>query len=368
MIKNGKRYFLENTTEKYRRSLRNTRGRERSRRHLLYENGLEPTEFDSVMIEATRRCGHKCIVCYHGNQDNAIMGDETLRKVLDFSLDNSSVIFWSGGEPFSDERMLETAQSYQDFLFYAFTNGSLLDEEMIERVGGLGNLIPILGVEGHSAEVHNKVRPSGNYKSLLDTIERLHKAKVPWVCATVVTADTFDEVTSDEFGDLLQRHGALALKFHHYFPVGDSPDLGLILKPEQEVQLDKRVQEMRKKYPFPTFYFSDNKRKCGGFVYFDVYGNIKMCPYFHYSPANINGLDSGTEQFIRKQIEYWKVLSRNSLHYCPLVSNPSGVGHFVDSNRWYPVSKGHKEQSIIRDPYLVSTIENNYKEYARLKG
>lgn len=329
-----------------------------------YQKGLQLTEFDSVVIEITRSCNYNCPPCYNRLNNGVKMGDSTLEKVLNFSLTNSSIIFWSGGEPFLDGRILETAKRNQRTLFYAFTNGSLLSEKLVWELKELGNLFPYLGIEGSSEEVHDGLRQNGSYKTLWTAIERLHQAKVPWLASTIVNASNFKEVISKEFFIQMQKYGAVALKLHHYFPAGENPNTQLMLKPEQEIQLEKRVEQINSGYSIPIIYFSNNS-SCKSFITFDVEGNIKICPYFHYTKRNINELETEKiPEFIDTLVKKWKTLSSRTSHYCPFVSNPQYVAEFVKKNEWRPTGK---PQAIITEEGLMGKIENDFALYKKTK-
>ncbi len=360
-----RKYFLENTNDRYRTVLRNAMKKSMGR--YLGENQLGKSEFDSVMIEITRRCNKEgCHMCYHGNQKNSRMSDDNFDSIMNFSLNNSSMIFWSGGEPFLDERVLKSAEDYGDLLFLAFTNGDFLnDNHVIDYLSELGNLIPILGIEGSCPDTHDTARGKGSYEIIEAVVDKLHEKRVPWMVSSVVTTNNFEDVTSESFGNWLQKNGAIAFKMHHYFPVGDKPDTSLILSPEQEIEFGKRRKIMNDSHLFNVMYFSGNKAKCKGFIYFDVNGNVKMCPYFHYSPFNIKEIENDADEKISVAMEEWKNLSKNGNHYCPLVSNPSDAGNFVDENGWKAIGN---EQAIIRDPSLFSRIENDYRKYLELKN
>ena len=59
---------------------------------------------------------------------------------------------FTGGEPLawreSRKGVLELAEAHPDCFFIMYTNGTLVDDAVAKRLGGLGNVTPALSIEG----------------------------------------------------------------------------------------------------------------------------------------------------------------------------------------------------------------------------
>ena len=53
-----------------------------------------------------------------------------------------------GGEPFLWDDLLDFARENKDALFQVFTNGTLLDHDTIDELAEVGNIAPMLSLEG----------------------------------------------------------------------------------------------------------------------------------------------------------------------------------------------------------------------------
>jgi len=118
-------------------------------------DGQEPPLF--LVISPTRACNLPCLGCYasaasgpgRGQMDwevfdRILFEAETLWGVHFFTL--------SGGEPLlyhsKGNGLLDMITRHSDSFFLMFTNGTLIDRGIAERLAEAGNLIPALSVEG----------------------------------------------------------------------------------------------------------------------------------------------------------------------------------------------------------------------------
>src|SRR5438309_4437854 len=53
-----------------------------------------------------------------------------------------------GGEPFMHPRLFELLEPHKDCYFQIFTNGHFITKERAERMRQLGNVTPLISVEG----------------------------------------------------------------------------------------------------------------------------------------------------------------------------------------------------------------------------
>ena len=78
---------------------------------------------------------------------------DTLAKVLREARDiGIRFITVSGGEPYLYPHLFRMAEEFSDLMFMTYTNSTLLDDAMIERIRNAGNLMPAISVEGFEKE------------------------------------------------------------------------------------------------------------------------------------------------------------------------------------------------------------------------
>ncbi len=117
-------------------------------------------------------------------------------------------------------------------MFYAFTNGTLIDEQFCEEMKALGNITLALSLEGFE-EDNDSRRGDGSFAATIKAMDMLKKYGLLFGTSICYTSKNYLSVTSDEFLDFLIEKGARYSWYFHYMPVGNNASTELMLKPEQ---------------------------------------------------------------------------------------------------------------------------------------
>ena len=128
-----------------------------------------------------------------------------------------------GGEPFMYDGLLAFARENQDAYFQVFTNGTLLDQDLVDELAEVGNVAPMLSIEG-TLEMTDLRRGPGVHKQVLDVMDRLGEAGVPFGYSVTVARNNWRILISDEFIDPLVEKGAMLGWHFLYMPVGRAPN------------------------------------------------------------------------------------------------------------------------------------------------
>ena len=138
-----------------------------------------------LMIEPTNICNLKCPMCPSGNGEmKRKMGQlsfENYKKLLDEIGDNLiQVQLWNQGEPFLNKSFLEFVHyaNAMGIMTHTSTNGHFIrTEEDAEKLiqSGLDQLI--FSMDGTNQETYEKYRVGGDYKLVMETLERIANAK-----------------------------------------------------------------------------------------------------------------------------------------------------------------------------------------------
>ena len=79
----------------------------------------------------------------------------------------------TGGEPLMRKKdIVKLAEKHNKCMFYAFTNGTLIDEEFCKDMQRLGNISLALSVEGFE-EVNDSRRGSGCFEKVMHAMDLL---------------------------------------------------------------------------------------------------------------------------------------------------------------------------------------------------
>lgn len=118
------------------------------REKLFKEDGIK-TPF-VILISPSMRCNLRCTGCYAANysKEDDIPYEEVDRIIEEAREIGIYYFIVLGGEPFFNEYMLDIYEKYNDCIFMPFTNGTLFNEKLADKVQKLGNIIPMFSLEG----------------------------------------------------------------------------------------------------------------------------------------------------------------------------------------------------------------------------
>lgn len=314
----------------------------------------------SVVLEITKHCNQKCRHCYSWAQRKKRMPGSTIDRILKFVRVNYKHVFITGGEPTLDRRIFTIAKQNPDIMFFMFTNGSTIKRQFAFKLTLIGNLIPVLSIDGDSAKRHDYFRGKGSWQKLMRAIKVLNSLHLPWGYLSMVTNLNARQVLSRKFVKAMKKRGAIMARYLEYIPVGPNAKAKLVPSGATYYLMEKRKQAIIKNC---EIYMQETaQRKCLGLVFFDVDGNIKCCPFFHYSKHNISR--GNIAEAIRDSISDW-----SKARYpgeCPVYSDQDGLREYLARHFWKPTVSLNRDNSIA--PQLARTMSDNYAAFLRLKA
>ncbi len=102
--------------------------------------------------------------------------------------------------------MLDIYEKYNDCIFMPFTNGTLFNEKLADKVQKLGNIIPMFSLEGFEKETDAR-RGKGVFKQVMHGMDLLRERGVLFGVSTATGRNNIDTVISDEFINMLIEKG-----------------------------------------------------------------------------------------------------------------------------------------------------------------
>jgi len=261
-----------------------------------------------IVFSPTQKCNLNCIGCYASSTSKtaATIPYPYVDKVVSEVHDSfgSRFITISGGEPLmyrsEGKTLLDILEKYNDMFFLIYTNGTLINDEVAERLAKSANATPAISVEGFEKETDER-RGSGTYKKILKAFEHLRQAGVPFGISVTATSKNVDILLTDEFYDsYFKDQGACYMWQFQLMPIGRGKDeLNLMVNPEKRVRLYRKWEQLlgEKKYCLADFWNSGVlSRGCiaygrsGGYFYIDWHGNVTPCAFIPYYVDNIYDL------------------------------------------------------------------------------
>jgi MoaA/NifB/PqqE/SkfB family radical SAM enzyme len=200
-----------------------------------------------------------------------------------------------GGEPLMHPQLLDMLAEHTDCYFQIFTNGHFLTPEKARRMFQLGNITPLISVEGsETVSDIRRGRPGVLSKTLQGLRHALEAGLMVGVCTSVCRSN-IDDLLREEWIDRLIDWGVLYTWFHVYRPMGPQPHFELCLTSEQVVRVRRFVVEMRARKPIiiiDAYHDADGQALCPAAIglshHINPWGDIEPCPIIQFARESID--------------------------------------------------------------------------------
>ncbi len=302
------------------------------REKLFKEDGIK-TPF-VILISPSMRCNLRCTGCYAANysKEDDIPYEEADRIIEEAREIGIYYFIVLGGEPFFNEYMLDIYEKYNDCIFMPFTNGTLFNEKLADKVQKLGNIIPMFSLEGFEKETDAR-RGKGVFKQVMHGMDLLRERGVLFGVSTATGRNNIDTVISDEFINMLIEKGAKMSWYFIFMPVGEDPDFNLMLTPEQRIYLGKEVRKIRNEKPYFAIDFFNDAPYVGGciagkyYCHINSHEDVEPCIFAHFATDNLKNkklIDVFKSPFF-KELRDRQPYNDNLLKPCMMIDNPKVI-------------------------------------------
>lgn len=269
----------------------------------LEKYGERPPVF--MTLSPGKKCNLRCKGCYaaSGAEFKEKLSWDVLTEIIDQAKKywGMNFIVISGGEPLMYEddgnTLLDLYEKYDDTYFLMYTNGTLITEEVAEKMAELGNITPAISVEGLKEETDER-RGEGVFDRITEAMGNLRKAGVPFGISITATTKNLDTITSDYFRDFFfHEMGAVYGWIFQYMPIGREYTLELMPTAEQRTKLfEWEWKLLRKEDIFVADFWSTATAsdgciagaRPGGYFYIDWNGDVMPCVFVPYTVDNVN--------------------------------------------------------------------------------
>jgi len=312
------------------------------------EKGFYPP--DAMLISPTMRCNLRCYGCYSAEYSTEedlpfeVM-DRLVRECKEMGI---HLVLMTGGEPFLRKDLFDLFEKHEDTTFQIYTNGTLIDEKMVERFVELGNVVPAISLEGLREETDGR-RGKGQFDRVSKVMDWLRNAGIFFAVSTTQTSRNTDVLTSDAFVDFLVEKGCILLWNFHYVPIGRNPDLSLMATPDQRARMRERLIDFRATRPMLFVDFWNDgclTRGCiaAGRKYFHVNarGDVEPCVFCHFASDNIKekSLAEALNSPLFREIRSRQPYSENLFLPCLLIDHPQKGREFALHHAKYFTHEG----------------------------
>lgn len=326
-----------------------------------------------MVISPTMRCNLRCKGCYAAEYDPAKeLSFDTLDGLLKQAKELGMYFFtFSGGECFVRPDLIDLWEKHSDCYFQVYTNGTLIDDSMADRLVELGNVAPMISVEGGREETDAR-RGEGVYDKVMGTFARLKKRGVLFGFSSTLTRVSAETLLEDAFIETMSGAGCRAGWFFQYIPTGRAPELEYMATPVQRAELHRKVTDWRTRYPlFLGDFWNDGPFvdgcMAGGERYLHVIanGDVEPCVFCHFAVDNIKDkplVQIFDSPFFKKIRAVQPYEDDNLLRPCLIIDHPGVLRTIVRDPDVHPTHPG--AEGILDE--LASGLDGYAGEVARL--
>ena len=295
-----------------------------------------------LFISVTDKCNLSCQGCWVTQASPSRELDvETLDRLIEECKKKGSYFFGIlGGEPLLHKGLFDVFKKHPDAYFLLFTNGLLITDETASRMRELGNVSPLISIEGN-AEVSDERRGGKDvYQRTIDAIEICRKHRLVIGAATSVCKSNIEDLATESFVNQLASIGVHYLWYYIYRPVGPNPTPELALDPGQVLDLRRFMVDVRTRAPMlivDAYWDHDGKALCPAAVgighHISPAGDIEPCPPIQFATENIGDATDLHAVFSNSEfLQKFRELACKTTQGCIIMENPELLREFLSGN------------------------------------
>ncbi len=249
-----------------------------------------------------------------------------------------------GGEPFMHPHLLDMLGRHPDAYFQVFTNGQFITEERAKRLRQLGNVTPLISVEGNEIVSDQRRGRSNVYSKTMEGLHNCLKQKVLTGVCTSVCQTNIRDLLNEKWIDRLIEMGVLYTWFHVYRPMGPDACPDLCLSPQQQLEVRRFVVEMRAKKPIiiiDAYHDGEGRALCpaatGVTHHINPWGDVEPCPIIQFSRESIHATDDDArplrEKILRSAfLRDFRDLAASTTRGCIVLERPDLLAQLIEKH------------------------------------
>lgn len=270
-----------------------------------------------------------------------------------------------GGEPFMHPQLFEILESHPDCYFQVFTNGQFITDEKAKRLKKMGNVTPLISVEGTEIVSDERRGRDGVFNKTMEGVHNCLKNNLLTGVCTSVCKTNIDDLATEAWVDRLIEMGVFYTWFHVYRPMGPDSCPDLCLTPEQQLSLRKFVVEMRAKKPIvivDAYFDGEGQAICpaanGISHHINPWGGIEPCPIVQFATDNIHDESKSLfEKFNSPWLKGFRELSQQTTRGCIVLERPDLLEKLVEE---HSVPDGTVRKTALQELQAMTVRTSQY--------
>ena len=326
-----------------------------------------PFLYVSVINTCNLRC-QGCWVDVSAKQER--LTPEAFHRLVAEAKEMGNVFFGIvGGEPFLHPELLDMLAAHPDCYFQVFTHGQFITPEIAKRMRALGNVSPLISVEGTATVSDERRGRSDVLSKTMQGLKNCLDEKVFTGVCTSLCQTNYDDLLTEAWIDRLIEMGVLYTWFHVYRPMGPNAKPELCLTPAQQRKTREFVVNMRTKKPIiivDVYYDDQGQALCpaatGLSHHINPWGDIEPCPIVQFTRESIHVKDDPRhlrEKFMTSAfLSDFRELAQTTTRGCIVLERPDLLTKLVE--------KHGARDSTARGTALaeLAAMENRTSQYA----
>jgi MoaA/NifB/PqqE/SkfB family radical SAM enzyme len=249
-----------------------------------------------LYISITNACNLRCTGCWADVFAPArhLDLDDLNRLIASARQHGNSFFGILGGEPFMHPQLFDLLAAHPGCYFQVFTNAQFITDEVAARLRALGNVTPLISIEGNEIVSDERRGRAKVYSHTMRGLETCVQHRLITGVATSLCQSNIADLLTESWLDELIRRGVTYVWFYTYRPVGPQPAPELALTPEQVLQVRRFCVEMRKRKPIgivDAYWDDQGHALCPAVTGISHHigpgGDIEPCPIIQFAGAKI---------------------------------------------------------------------------------
>src|SRR5262245_57375672 len=250
-----------------------------------------------------------------------------------------------GGEPFMHPHLLDMLARHPWAYFQVFTNGQFITDERARRIREMGNVTPLISVEGNEIVSDQRRGRAEVYSKTMQGLHNCLKHKVMTGVCTSVCKTNIDDLVTEKWVDRLIDMGVLYTWFHVYRPMGPDACPDLCLSPEEQLRVRKFVVEARARKPIilvDAYHDGEGRALCpaatGITHHINPWGDIEPCPIIQFTRESIHATPEDPrplrDKFLRSAyLREFRELAAATTRGCIVLERPDLLAALVEKHQ-----------------------------------
>lgn len=239
-----------------------------------------------LMVSVTETCNLACKGCWVSCGGRKQLTLKQLDGIISEGKKHGAYFYGLlGGEPLMYKGLLDVMEKHSDCYFQLFTNGTLITDDIALRLKRMGNVTPLISIEGLEEESDLRRQRDEVFNRTLRGVRACRKAGLIFGAACSICMSNYDDLVNRAYIERIAREGAMYLWYYIYRPVGAEPNAQNALTEEKIASLRSFIAEQRKDAPLfiiDTYWDDKGNAMCPGATgmshHISPSGALEFCP------------------------------------------------------------------------------------------